>query len=207
VPKGDAMPTLLKKIGPAEHGREMTLDEFMAADYQAGYQYELIDGRLYVSPQADFPQGFVDEWIGVKLLLYSLQHPEVMNYINGKARVFVHGREKTTNPEPDRACYRDFPKHLPIDQIRWQDLNPFLVVEILSPDDPDKDLVRNVKLYWEVPSIQEYWVFDTRENPNEPTMIVYRRQAKRWKKLTIPFGGTYTSPLLPGFALIVDPRS
>jgi Uma2 family endonuclease len=201
------MATLLKRLGPGDHGREMSLDEFSAAPGQPGYQYELIDGKLYVSPEADFPQSFVDEWVGGKLFLYSLQHPEVMNYINGKARVYVPSREKTTNPEPDRACYNIFPKHVPIDQLRWQDLSPFLVVEVVSEDDPDKDFVRNVKLYWQVPSIQEYWIFDTRNNPNEPTLFVYRRGAKRWKKLTIPYGHTYTTPLLPGFALIVDPRN
>ena len=33
------------KMGPADHGRPLDLDEFMAGDYEEGYQYELIDGR------------------------------------------------------------------------------------------------------------------------------------------------------------------
>ena len=39
------MATVLK-IGPADHGRPMTLDEFQAGDYEEGYKYELIDGEL-----------------------------------------------------------------------------------------------------------------------------------------------------------------
>ena len=42
-------------IGPHDHGRELTDDEFVAADYEEGYKYELIDGSLYVSPQPNLP--------------------------------------------------------------------------------------------------------------------------------------------------------
>jgi Uma2 family endonuclease len=35
-----------------------------------------------------------------------------------------------------------------------------LVGEVVWEDDPDKDLVRNVELYLQVPSIREYWVLD-----------------------------------------------
>ena len=39
-----------RQLGPADHGRELTYDEFLAGDYEEGHKYELIDGRLYVSP-------------------------------------------------------------------------------------------------------------------------------------------------------------
>jgi Uma2 family endonuclease len=162
----------LRKIGPRDHGREMSLDDFMAADYQGGNQYELIDGRLYVSPQADLPQNVVELWIFGRLYLYSLRHPTIINYVSPKARVFVPGRRKVTNPEPDVACYRDFPLDVPFTEIRWEDVWPILVVEILSANDADKDLVRNVELYLQVPSIMEYWLVDTRKNPSRPTLLI-----------------------------------
>ena len=52
------MSTVLK-VGPLDRNRPMTLDEFMVADYEAGYQYELIDGKLYVSPLPNSPEGRV----------------------------------------------------------------------------------------------------------------------------------------------------
>jgi len=148
---------------------------------------------------------FVEQWIFAKLFLYSLQHPSVINHISQKARVFVPGRKKVTNPEPDVACYCDFPKHIPFDEIRWQDISPMLVIEILSENDPDKDLVRNVKLYRKVPSIQEYWIVDTRRSASRPTLLVHRRNGRRWQKLEVGPGETYMTKLLPGLALIVDP--
>lgn len=194
-------------LGPSDHGRAFSLDDFMIASYEDGFQYELISGELYVSPQADAPEEYVDDWIGSKLFLYSLLHPEIINRVSAKARVFVPGQRKVTIPEPDRTCYRDYPKHLPLRQIRWQDLLPILVVEVVSRNDPEKDLVRNVTLYKKVPSIQEYWIFDTRDDPERPTMLVYRRRGKRWEKLRLGYGDTYTTPTLPGFALIIDPRT
>jgi Uma2 family endonuclease len=205
--KADAQRTGGSSIGPHAHGSPMSLDDFMAADHEEGYQYELIDGELYVSPQADLPQESVDEWIYAKLLFYSLQHPEVINRVSAKARVFVPGRSRTTAPEPDCACYQNFPKDTPFEKLRWQDVSPILVVEVLSKQDPDKDLVRNVKLYLQVPTIQEYWILDASADADRPKLLVQRRRGKRWHKRKIPFGGMYTTTLLPGFALIVDPHT
>jgi len=200
------MATVLK-IGPADHGRPFTLEEFKAGDYEEGYQYELIDGKLYVSPVPDAPQGVVNHWIERKLERYADGHPEVINFVYTRARVFVPGRPGVTNPEPDVTAYRDFPLDRDFREIRWQDVNPVLVVEVLSLDDPAKDLVRNVRLYRQVPSIGEYWILDTREDPNRPTLTVYRRSGGRWRPLRLGYGERYTTRLLPGFELTVDPRT
>jgi Uma2 family endonuclease len=200
------MKTILK-IGPSDHGRPMTLDEFEAAAATEGYQYELIDGQLYVSPQPDLPQNQLDEWMHTKLAVYSSSHLEVINYVSGKARVFVSGRPGVTNPEPDVAAYQNFPLDLPFSELAWQDVHPVLVVEVLSVDDPDKDSVRNLKLYLQVPSIKEYWVIDSLlEGPERPHLRIYRRTSGRWRALHYGPGATYTTRLLPGFSLVVDPR-
>jgi hypothetical protein len=43
----------------------MSFPEFMRADYQEGYQYELIDGELYVFPMPSLPENRVESWIGL----------------------------------------------------------------------------------------------------------------------------------------------
>ena len=158
------MSTVLKKLGPTDHGRPMTLEEFMAARSVEGYHYELIDGKLYVSPLPNLPENRVEDWVFDQLKLYVRDQSDVINFVTNKARVFVPRRRRLTNPEPDVAAYRNFPLHLPFRSVRWQDVSPILVVEVLSLDDPDKDLVRNVELYLQVPSIKEYWLFDTRRS-------------------------------------------
>jgi Uma2 family endonuclease len=195
------------KIGPADHGRPMTLDEFLTGSYEPGYKYELIDGKLYVSPEPNLPQGLIEHWLLRKLDRYSDEHPEVLNWLHSKTRVFVPGRRRVTCPEPDVAAYHDFPLDRDYRDIRWQDVSPVLVVEVLSPEAPEKDLVRNVELYLQVPSIREYWILDCRDDPNHPTLLVYRRRGQRWQRpIDVAPGETYTTRLLPGFELLLDPR-
>ena len=199
------MATVLQ-MGPRDHGRSMSLDDFLAGDYQEGYQYELIDGKLYVVPLPNLPEDRVEKWIFSCLLFYSRERPEVINYVTDKARVFVPGSRRATTPEPDLAAYRGFPLDGPLRTLRWQDVSPLLVAEVVSLDDPDKDLVRNVPLYLRVPSIKEYWVLDPREDPDRPTMEVFRRHGPRWRTLRVSPGEMYTTKLLPGFKLLLDPR-
>lgn len=201
------MSIALKKLGPADHGRPMSLEEFMAASSVEGYHYELIDGELYVSPLPDLPENRVEDWVFDKLKLYARQQPAVVNHVTNKARVFVSGRRRLTTPEPDVAAYRNFPLDRPLRSVRWQDVSPILVVEVLSLDDPDKDLVRNVALYLQVPSIKEYWLFDTRDDPEQLRLQVRRRYRGQWSLRGFGPGDMYTTRLLPGFTLVLDPRS
>ena len=199
------MATLLK-IGPADHGRPLTLEEFLTASSQEGYHYELIGGKLYVSPTPNPQENWAEMWLTSLLLMYARAHPEVINYVTTKCRVFVPGSEEVTAPEPDLGAYRDYPRDRGPHDLRWVEVSPLLVVEVLVEGNPDKDLNRNVELYRQVPSIREYWILDAREDAAHPTLLVYRRRdRRRWRKvLTVEPGATYTTDLLPGFALVLD---
>jgi Uma2 family endonuclease len=181
------------------------LKEFMSSDSQEGYHYELINGRLQVRPLPEMPHDCVRCWLRNQLDDYAERRPEVVNEVFGPARVFVPNRRATTAPEPDVAVYRDFPHHLPIAQLHWQDLSPILVAEILWADTADKDLVRNRKLYLCVPSIREYWIVDPRVSASRPSLIVHRRLRQRWQQaIKIASGDTYTTRLLPDFQLVLS---
>jgi Uma2 family endonuclease len=193
-------------IGPADRGREMTLEEFEHSEWEEGYRYELIDGRLYVSPHPNFPENYVAEWVGLKLRLFAISNPSVINYVSSAPRVFVPGRRRVTNPEPDVAAYHNFPLERDHRQTRWQDVSPILVVEVLSLDDPEKDLQRNVDLYLQVPSIKEYWLFDNRDTAECPFFRVHRRHGKTWRTGEYRMGEIYATKLFPGFKLHLDPR-
>lgn len=196
----------LVRFGPHDHGRLVTDEELHGAEYQEGYRYEIIDGRLYVSPIANLPHDYFKEMLKTAFSDYARQNPSVINHIAGPVRVFVHSRPATTVPEPDLALYADFPHQLPPSQMRWQDVSPILVVEILSEDTSNKDLVRNVELYREVPSIQEYWILDTLEDHDYPTLFVHRRRGRNWRKqpIRVEPGMTYTTPVLPGFSFTLN---
>lgn len=194
------------KLGPADHGRPISLDEFMTGDYEEGHQYELIEGRLYVSPEANLPEDWVEQWLCDRVKSYARRHAGIINFVTNKARVFVPSRLSATCPEPDLAAYHNFPRDRPIRLLRWQDVSPILVGEVLHEGDPLKDLERNVQLFFQVASIEEYWVIDMRADPDHPSMIVYRRHGKKWRVLEVAPGETYTTKLLPGFKLRLDPH-
>jgi Uma2 family endonuclease len=202
------MPTATRlTLTPADHGRDIDPDDFDAADGEEGYHYEIIDGRVYVSPVPNMPQEYIAVWLHGKLFQYTLVRPDVVSFLSGKTRVFVPGRRRRTCPEPDISAFNDVPRGAAAPTLRWQDFSPFLVIEIPSDETPEKDLVRNVELYREVPSIREYWILDANLNPGAPDLRVYRRRGERWQKpIDVPFGGAYETPrLLPGFRLVVDP--
>jgi Uma2 family endonuclease len=194
-------------LTPQDQGRPLTLEEFQSAQGQEGYHYELIHGKLEVSPLPNMPHQGLRKWLERLLDRYAEQHPEVFNHVEAPARVFVPGESVVTAPEPDLAAYRGFPIDLPLEERDWRDYSPLLVVEILSRDTADKDLVRNLPLYLQVPSIREYWILDPRASADHPSLIVRRRCGRRWQRAVhVPAGGTYTTGLLPGFALLLDPH-
>ncbi len=194
-------------LTPRDQGRAISLEEFEHADSLEGYRYELIDGKLEVSPQPELPHYLLQDWLKDALKGYARARPDVINWVAGPVRVFVPGHTAPTAPEPDVAAYRDFPFDRARRQLHWRDFSPLLVAEVLSAETADKDFVRNVPLYLEVPSIREYWILDHREDADRPTLIVHRRRGQRWQRpIEVAGGETYRTRLLPGFELLLDVR-
>lgn len=195
------------KLGPADHGRRVGFDDFVSADFDLGHEYELIHGRIQVSPLPDPPADRLEIWLLRLLMDYARARPDVTNHVTNKARIYVGGRDDVSYPEPDIAAYHDYPSSQQSPR-KWREINPVLVVEILDPDNPEKDTARNVEVYLEVPSVKEYWIVDMRAGEATPTLLVYRRHGKRWRSvIEVPFSETYSTKLLPGFELIVDPNA
>lgn len=193
------------KLGKADHGRRLTLEEYLEGDYEGGYKYEIIHAWLYVSPLPAFSAEDIKEWLAELLRLYAQECPEVINGVYAPARVFVPAGGEVTAPEPDIVCYQGLPPRSRRRGTNWDRISPILVVEIISPDDPGNGLTRNPPLYLSVPSIREYWVLDPRPDPYQPSLVVHRRQGRRWRTINVPHRGTYTTRLLPGFSLTIDP--
>jgi Uma2 family endonuclease len=190
------------RLGPQDEGMPLSWEEYRDAERVPGFRYELIYGRLVVSPQPNFKHDRLTNYVDIRLVSYSQARPEVINYVSQHAVVFVPGEEASTCPEPDIAAYHNVPLHL---QIDWEDIFPLLVVEVLSRTNPDKDWKRNLELYLRVPSIKEYWVIDGITDEMQPRMTVYRRWGTKWRKIEVPFDSVYTTRLLPDFELRMNP--
>ena len=99
--------------------------------------------------------------------------------------------------EPDVLVLRDR------SDPRYQDrywLGADLVAEVVSPDDPDRDLVEKRADYAEA-GIPEYWIVD----PRDETIAVFTLEGEAYVEHgAYQRGSKATSPLLDGFAADVS---
>jgi len=152
---------------------------------------EFTDGRLEVLPMPTPKHQLIS-----KFLLYLFEE-----YLrpNGQAyyaplRVRIR---KGKFREPDLIIFRR--RDDPRIEKRYL-LGADLVVEIVSADDPDRDLVEKRKDYAEG-KIPEYWIV----NPLDETISVLTLGKKNYRRHGVfQRGQSATSVLLPGFTVNVD---
>lgn len=88
------------RLRPSDRGREMSLADFERAIGQEGYQCELIDGRVDVSPKPDLPHDDLIEWLAELLREYRKLQPEMLTRISSGSRVYLPSRRPATCPSP-----------------------------------------------------------------------------------------------------------
>ena len=95
------MATTRIHIGPADHGRRMTLDEFRDAEEEPGYRYELARGVLEVTEVPNDPHGYVIWNLYHALTLYDRSHPGIIDRGGGASefRLWMPGMISGRNPD------------------------------------------------------------------------------------------------------------
>jgi Uma2 family endonuclease len=182
-------------LGPQLAGISLTPEEFDAIEeVDREYRYELINGRLIVTPPPLEAERGPNEELGFLLRLYRTQHPQ------GSA---LDG----TLPEQTVVTRKNRRR---ADRVIWTGLGrqpdpqsdlPSIVAEWVSESKRDwlRDYIEKVEEYREI-GIAEYWIFDRFRR----TLTVYRGSAAAPEKLIVHEGESYRTPLLPGFELALD---
>ena len=149
---------------------------------------ELTDGRVQELPMP------TDTHQAVLLFLYLLfrDHLKPPGGVVRVAALRMRVREGMFS-EPDLLLLRD--RSDPRRQDRYW-LGADLVVEVVSPDDPDRDLVEKRADYAEA-GIAEYWIADPRD---EAITALALKGDAYVEHGTFARGAAATSPLLDGFA-------
>ncbi len=166
--------------------------QYLRLSDQTNHLIEFTDGVIEVLPMP------TDSHQVILLFLYDLFNAFVQ-VLGGK--VLVAPLRVQIRPgkyrEPDILLVRDS------NDTRRQNafwLGADLVVEIVSPDRPERDIMEKPLDYAEA-GIPEYWIV----NPLDETVIVLDLQDDVYSKQTIfRRGETATSTVLPGFAVRVD---
>ena len=94
-----ARPPLL--IGPADNGRTMTLDEFMDAEEEPGFRYELARGVLEVTQVPNDPHGDIVCNLIRAIAGYDTRHPRAIRRFGEASgfRIWLPGVESGRNPD------------------------------------------------------------------------------------------------------------
>ncbi len=169
----------LIKIGPADRGRRMSLEEFEHAKVQEGYLYELSRGIITVVDVPKGPHALQLIAIRRQLSRYDVFHPGRIEGIMGSMECKLLIGDLESERHPDVAIYLSSPPD-PKSKDFWSKWVPEIVIEIVSPSSRKRDYEEKPDEYLEL-GVQEYWIVDAPKRQ----MVVMRRSKDRWIKKTI----------------------
>ncbi len=158
-----------------------------------GRRHEIIDGEHYVNPAPNTKHQRVLLRIAIAL------HNHVEAHQLGE--VFIAPYDVILSDvdvlQPDLMFITA--EHARLITAKNLQGTPDLVIEILSPSNRQYDEVLKRKQYDRF-GVAEYWIVD----PENDAITVYRRGASTFDCVVrAATDGTITSPLLPGFSLVV----
>ena len=184
-------------IGPADHGRRMSLDEFDTAIGREGHLYELSRGVIVVMDVPNPPHGDPLDELRLQLFAYRARSPGVIHrvYAGSECKLLIEPTQSERHP--DLAVYKTPP---PGDDSRvWSTWVPEIVVEVVSADSGDRDYLEKAEDYLSF-GVQEYWVIDR----DRGAVVVHRRTRGKWAIRELRPGDRHATNLLPGFELNVE---
>jgi Uma2 family endonuclease len=184
-----APPTTFK-IGPADDGRRLTLEEFIEAEFVEGWLYELARGVVDVTEIPGPWHGRIVLRTARLFFRYDEQHPGVIKYQAGGSECRMRLPGMVSDRHPDQAIYLDPEPPGPKVWTRWV---PHIAVEIVSLGGEQRDFVDKVEEYLRV-GVREYWVLDSEKRQ----MHVFIREGDVWDETIVPETGVYRTTLLPG---------
>jgi Uma2 family endonuclease len=182
-------------IGPGDHGRRMSLDEFDHATVQDGYRYELAKGVIEVSEVPKLDHGRVVQEIRNQLVKYQIERPDVIHYLalSNDAKLLVNSTQSERHPDLFVYC-----SPAPDVEDPWSIWTPEIVIEVVSKSSRTRDYDEKPPDYLEV-GVDEYWIVDAPKN----LMTVLSRWRGQWKPTTVRPPKRYSTRWLPGFQLDV----
>jgi Uma2 family endonuclease len=189
------MSTVKLRIGPADHGRPMSLEEFREAEEEPGYLYELARGVLEVGEVPRDEHGQIVDNLHEAFSRYRLSHPRLIRRIAHGSDLRVIIPELESDRHPDLALvFFGAPLN---DRGRQM---PALVCEVVSPGARarKRDYDEKAEEYLTL-GIREYWIID----PQLRRVIVLTAQegvdAPAWSQREFAGGEIIASVVLPGF--------
>ena len=181
------------RIGPADHGRTMTLEEFREAEELDGFRYELARGVLEVSEVPNDPHGVVVCNLYRAVTLFGDQHPGLILRYGGGNEFRFWLPHMVSGRNPDLAVVlRGAPKD-------WRGRRlPALAAEVVSHGSIKRDYEVKREEYLAY-GLLEYWIVD----PLKLVVTVLTRHGDAWSEAVFRDEQLIVSLILPGLATTV----
>ncbi len=183
------------KIGPADHGRAMSYDDFVAAEWTEGWLYELSRGIIDVTEVPGLPHGMIVYRVARLFFRHADAHPGVIRYQAGGGECRIRLPWMASDRHPDQAVYLIRDPKGPGLWARWV---PAIVVEVLSKRGEHRDFVLKREEYRQM-GVSEYWILDRYAH----AMHVDRKVGDAWEELILGMDDTHRTDVLPGLEVSV----
>ena len=185
------MATTTLLLGPNDHGRVLSLDDYLDAEVESGYRYELARGVLEVTEIPNDPHGFTVSEILIALGDYAQAHRELIFRIGGGAefRFIIPSLISGRHPDVAVALWST-----PKDK-RGRRAASF-AVEVVSKGSKKRDYVAKREEYLAY-GLLEYWIVD----PTLKQVTVLVREGDAWVEQVVVGDGSAESTVLPGFVV------
>ncbi len=186
------MSTLIRKIGPADSGRRMSLDDFDTVQCVEGHRYELSRGVITVD---DIPHPRHLAQIDVtrtQIAAHRLSQNGRIHAVGGAAECKLLIADLESERHPDIAIYKNRP---PKGDNVWSEWIPEIVIEVISESSRYRDYQEKPEEYLRF-GVIEYWILDA----DKGEMLVMKRWRGRWAEQFVRPPETYRTHLLPGLA-------
>ena len=183
--------TTLLRLGPNDHGRPVSSQEFAEAEFAEPWKYEREGGRLIVlAPDGYEHQATAEPWRDY-LVWYKRDHPGVIERVFSSPWIPIDGEKDRIG---DIGVYLS-----PCDLIpAGKQPLPDLIIEIVSPGRhaSARGYLEKRRVYDRI-GIREYVIVDRFAR----SVTVLRRTPGGFEERTLSTGDTYSTPLLPGLAI------
>jgi len=162
------------------------------------YHYELLDGRIHMTPPAGGPHSVAQG------NLFGSLHRFVQDHKLGRVYGSSAGYRLPSEAdvvEPDVAFVSN-ERHAampPMAEGQFLRVVPDLVIEVLSPSHEKNDLVKKRAIY-ERNAVREYWIVDP---PAQEIRVLALENGRFHENAAIGDGGVVESRVLPGFRIAV----
>src|SRR2546425_3881999 len=183
-----------------ESTRTLSQEEFaawVAARWRGDLNhYELLDGRVVMTPPAGYPHGAIEAALGG---IEPFVRARNLGKRFGSSPGFALPSGDTVEPDYSFVSTERWRAMPPPEEGRFLRVVPDLVVEILSPSTAALDRGEKKDVY-ERSGVREYWLIE----PRARTPLVYTRQGDRFDTgRTFAEGRTFSSAVFPGLAFDV----